>query len=87
MAAFRKDKKDLIAPINRNTKTKELAEGVGHQVLFEPNYSSDANDIERDLSALKRARRYAKTDTFLDDILRGKCASGCLIINPNNYSG
>lgn len=63
------------APIHRKNKIKELAEEAGHQVLFLPKYSPDLNDIEHDFSALKRARRYAKPGTSLDEIIRDYCAA------------
>ena len=63
------------APIHRKTVIRELVESAGLEGLFLPKYSPDLNDIERDFSALKRARMYAPLGTSLDEIIRDYCAA------------
>ena len=46
------------APIHRKNVIREMVEEAGHKVIFLPKYSPDLNDIEHDVSALKRARMY-----------------------------
>jgi putative transposase len=61
------------APIHRKNVIKELVEADGHKVIFLPTYSPYLNDIEHYFSALKRAKMYASTDTYLDEIIRNYC--------------
>lgn len=57
------------APIHRKIVIKEMVEESVHQVLFLPKYSPELNEIEHDLSALKRSRMYADPGTSIDEIM------------------
>ena len=41
--------------IHRKNVIRELVEPGGHQLPFLPKYSPDLNEIEHDLSALKKS--------------------------------
>lgn len=47
---------------------RDIAETLGHRVLFLPPYSPDLNPIEKVFAILKKRRRYAPSNTPIDQI-------------------
>ncbi|WNC53116.1 transposase [Thermosynechococcus sp. TG215] len=62
------------APIHPKGAIQAVVKAAGHEVLFLPKYSPDLNVIEHDLSVLKRARRYAGSNSSIDEVMRKYCA-------------
>ena len=64
----------IIHQFSRKNVIRELIEAGGHQLLFLPKDPPDLNDIEYDVSALKRSRMYSPMNTSFDEIIRNHCA-------------